>query len=209
LPSASCRQSPRGRSGDVDAHSEPDGLPARDPRPARERKAVRARPRRIPRSRLRRARPRTEAARRDSRQTLNRFRLAGVELRLEVAPDRLAVREHRVVADTPRRELHDPDVVVTLAVTACVGRSLIQGPKTVALPLSPHVLGTPIRRTARAKPAAEARACSLRRNATDSAGPSSTAAQSSGLAKKALRCPAARPGAPVAAGADEVAVRCE
>src|SRR5687768_11576200 len=72
---------------------------------------------------------------------LERFRLSGVESCLEVPPDGLTTREHRLVADAPRRQLHDPDVVVPVAVAARVCGGLIEGPKAVALPLSPHVSG--------------------------------------------------------------------
>lgn len=79
----------------------------------------------------------------ESRLGLNGFRLAGVELRLEVATDGLAARQHGLVPDTPRRKLHDADVLVSVAVAARVRGSLIEGPKAVALPLSPHVPGRP------------------------------------------------------------------
>jgi hypothetical protein len=55
------------------------------------------------------------------------LRLARVEARLEVAADRLAVREHRLVPHSPGRELHETDVFVALAVTARVRRSLVEG----------------------------------------------------------------------------------
>jgi hypothetical protein len=72
---------------------------------------------------------------------LKRLRFARVQPSLEVSPDALSVRQHRLVADTPRRQLHDADVLVALSVTARVCSSLIEGPKAVALPLSPHVCG--------------------------------------------------------------------
>jgi hypothetical protein len=98
------------------------------------------------------------------------FRLARVELRLEVASNRLAVGEHGVIADATGWQLHDPDVVVAVAVTARVRSSLIEWPKAVALPLSPHVPRTPIRSRGRAKPTAGAQVCSLRRKAAEIAG---------------------------------------
>ncbi len=67
------------------------------------------------------------------------FGLARVQARLEVSPDALAVRQHGFVAHSARRELHDADVLVAVAVAARVRGSLIEGPKAVALPLSPHV----------------------------------------------------------------------
>ena len=67
--------------------------------------------------------------------------LTSVEAGLEVAADVLAAREYRVVPDAPRRQLHDADVVVAVAVAARVRSGLIEGPKAVALPLSPHVAG--------------------------------------------------------------------
>jgi hypothetical protein len=70
-----------------------------------------------------------------------RLGLAGVEPLLEVAADRLAAREDGLVPDAARRELHDADVLVALAVTASVRRGLVEGPKAVALPLSPHYAG--------------------------------------------------------------------
>ena len=73
---------------------------------------------------------------------LDGFRFARVETRLEVAPDALAAREHGLVARTAWGEVHDADVVVAVAVAARVSGSLIEGPKAVALPLSPHVPGT-------------------------------------------------------------------
>jgi hypothetical protein len=74
-------------------------------------------------------------------RALDRFRLARVETRLEVAPDALAAREHGLVARTAWGKVHDADVVVAIAVAARVCGGLIQGPKAVALPLSPHVSG--------------------------------------------------------------------
>ena len=73
---------------------------------------------------------------------LDGFRLARVETRLEVAADALAAREDGLVARAARGELHDADVVVAVAMAACVRSGLIEGPKAVALPLSPHVPGT-------------------------------------------------------------------
>ena len=67
--------------------------------------------------------------------------VARVEALLEVAADALAAREHGLVPHTTGRELHEPHVLVAVAVTASVCGGLIQGPKAVALPLSPHVLG--------------------------------------------------------------------
>ncbi|HSF61325.1 MAG TPA: hypothetical protein VLA69_06490, partial [Gaiellaceae bacterium] len=71
--------------------------------------------------------------------------LAQVQSLLEVAPNALAARKHGVVAHAARRQLHDADVVVALAVAARVRGGLIEGPKAVALPLSPHVRRTPTR----------------------------------------------------------------
>lgn len=64
--------------------------------------------------------------------------LARVESLLEVTPDRLSIREHRLVAQAAGRELHDADVLVTVAMTARVRRGLVEGPQTVALPPSEH-----------------------------------------------------------------------
>ena len=72
---------------------------------------------------------------------LDGFRLACVETRLEVAADALAAREDRLVTGAARGELHDAHVVVAVAVAARICGSLIEGPKAVALPLSPHVPG--------------------------------------------------------------------
>ena len=72
---------------------------------------------------------------------LNGLGLPRVEAYLEVAPDALTAREHRFVANASRRELHDADVLVAVAVAARVCGGLIEGPKAVALPLSPHVPG--------------------------------------------------------------------
>ena len=76
---------------------------------------------------------------------------------------------------------------VAMAARVCGG--LVKGPKAVALPLSPHVAGTPTRRTRPAIPATGLRLRSLRRIvgfATLEGGP------------------ATAPRAPVAPGADEV-----
>jgi hypothetical protein len=62
-------------------------------------------------------------------------------------------------------------------VTARVCSSLIEGPKAVALPLSPHVPGTPTRRTRRAKPTHVTQVCTLRRKVTDDASPRSAVAE--------------------------------
>ena len=75
-------------------------------------------------------------------QALDGFRFARVETRLEVAPDALAAGQHGLVARAPWGKIHDADVVVAIAVAARVCGGLIQGPKAVALPLSPHVPGT-------------------------------------------------------------------
>ena len=75
-------------------------------------------------------------------QALDGFRFARVEARLEVAPDALAAGQHGLVARAPWGKIHDADVVVAIAVAARVCGGLIQGPKAVALPLSPHVPGT-------------------------------------------------------------------
>jgi len=70
-----------------------------------------------------------------------RLGLARIQAVLEVASNRLAARQHGVVAHAAGRELHDADVLVAVTVTASVGRGLVQGPKAVALPLSPHYAG--------------------------------------------------------------------
>src|SRR4249920_2693462 len=67
--------------------------------------------------------------------------LARVESLLEVAPDALTTREHCLVAQSAGRELHDADVVVTVAMTARVRRGLVEGPQAVALPPSEHSHG--------------------------------------------------------------------
>ena len=71
-----------------------------------------------------------------------RFRLARVEPCLEVPADRLAVREDRVVAHASRRELHDPHVVVALAMAARVRRSLVKGAQTIAFSPPQHLADT-------------------------------------------------------------------
>ena len=70
-----------------------------------------------------------------------RFGLARVEACLEVAADCLAVREHLVVASPARWELHDPDVVVSLAVAARVRCGLVKGAETIALSPPQHFGG--------------------------------------------------------------------
>ena len=67
--------------------------------------------------------------------------LACVESLFEIAPDRLAIGEHRLVAQAARWELDDADVLVTVAMTARVRRGLVEGPQTVALPPSEHSTG--------------------------------------------------------------------
>jgi len=119
---------------------------------------------------------------------LDGFRLARVEAGLEVAADALAAREHGLVARASRRKLHDPDILVAVAMAARVGGGLIEGPKAVALPLSPHVPRTLIRCPPEAKPA--------------SAGCIRTLRQSS----RSGGSPAAAPRTPVPSGADEVAM---
>src|SRR5262249_49969629 len=74
-----------------------------------------------------------------------------------------AAREHGVVPLAARWQLHETDVVVAVAMTACVRGSLVEGPKAVALPLSPHVAGTPTRWTVGAIPARLLRLRTLRR----------------------------------------------
>src|SRR6188474_2374022 len=130
----------------------------------------------------------TRTARRDLRSPLDGLGLARVEACLEVAPDALTAREHRFVANASRRELHDPHVLVAVAVAARVCGGLIEGPKAVALPLSPHVPGTPIRMTSPARPARGGRIRSLRQSSPSA------------------RSPAAAPWAPVATGSHEVAM---
>jgi hypothetical protein len=113
--------------------------------------------------------------------------LAQVESLLEIAPNALAAREHSFVTHTARRKLHDPDVVVALAMAAGVRGSLIEGPKAVALPLSPHVRRTPTRRRSERKPH----------------GPHFATKMS------LLACrPATAPRAPIPTGEHEVPVRC-
>ena len=73
-----------------------------------------------------------------SRALDGRIGLARVEPFLEVLAYRLSVREHGLVACAPGRELHDADVLVPVTVAAGVRRRLVEGPKAVALPLSPH-----------------------------------------------------------------------
>jgi len=68
-----------------------------------------------------------------------RLGLARVEALLEVATDDFAAREHRIVAQPAGRELHDADVVVPFAMTARVGRGLVESPQAVALPPSPQL----------------------------------------------------------------------
>ena len=75
-------------------------------------------------------------------RALDGFGLARVEAGLEVAADALAAREHGLVAHAPWGKGYDADVVVSVAVAARVRSGLIEGPKAVALPLSPHVPGT-------------------------------------------------------------------
>ena len=70
-----------------------------------------------------------------------RLGLARVQSLLELAADRLAAREHRLVAHAAGRELHDADVVVPVSVAAGIGRGLVEGPQAVTLPLSPHYVG--------------------------------------------------------------------
>src|SRR6476469_7331410 len=120
---------------------------------------------------------------------LDGFRLARVEARLEVAADALAAREHGFVAHPTRGQLHDADVFVAVAVAARVCSSLIEGPKAVALPLSPHVLGMPIRQPPRVKPALHGCVRTLRQSSRSGRGPAA----------------ATRP--PLATGPDVVAMR--
>jgi hypothetical protein len=70
-----------------------------------------------------------------------RLRLARVEPFLELASDELAAREHVLEAHSPRRQLHDPHVVVAVAVAAGVRRGLIEDPQAVTLPPTPHDAG--------------------------------------------------------------------
>jgi hypothetical protein len=65
--------------------------------------------------------------------------LARIEPRLEILPDRFAVREHRLVTGAAGRQLDKAYVVVPLSVAAGVRCSLVKGPQAVALPPSPHV----------------------------------------------------------------------
>ncbi len=65
--------------------------------------------------------------------------LSCVEAILEVAPDRLATRKHVFVADAAWGEGDDADVLVTVAVAACVRRSFVESSQAVALSLSPHI----------------------------------------------------------------------
>lgn len=69
---------------------------------------------------------------------LHRLRLAGVEPVLELATNRLAAREHVLIASSAGRQLHEADVLVTVAMAASVRRGLVEGPQAVAIPLSPH-----------------------------------------------------------------------
>ena len=136
----------RGWSRDVDAHAEPDWLSARDPGSTGQSAAVRARIRpgirrttvSCPISSGNRCTRLSSGARRSrARACRASTRSRGGSTRRSPAPPRSGHDEG---------ELHDADVVVAIAVTARVGSSLIEGPKAVALPLSPHVLGTLIRR---------------------------------------------------------------
>src|SRR5436853_4882649 len=84
--------------------------------------------------------------------------LAGVEAVLEIAPDRLTVREHRVVAHATRRQLHDADVVVSLSMAARICRRLVEGAEALPFRLAEHTR-TPSRWTG------ERKACASRRSA--------------------------------------------
>jgi hypothetical protein len=100
--------------------------------------------------------------------------LARVEPLFELATDELAAREHVFVAHSAWRQLHEPDVLVTLSMAARVRRSLIQGPQAVALPPSPHDLLTPTRRKGRKIPAAGLAGRSLRQKRQGRLGPART-----------------------------------
>jgi len=68
----------------------------------------------------------------------SRLRLSRVEPLLELLADRLAAREDLLVPHTARRQLHEPDVLVALAMAASVRCGLVEGPQAVSLPPSPH-----------------------------------------------------------------------
>ena len=57
---------------------------------------------------------------------LRALRLAGVEPFLEEDAQLLACREHVLVARPARRQFHDPNIVVPVAVTASVGSCFIE-----------------------------------------------------------------------------------
>ena len=72
-----------------------------------------------------------------------RVDVPAVDPRLEAATDVLARREQCVVADAPRRELHDPHGLVTIAVTACVRSRLVERPQAIAITPKPCHTWTP------------------------------------------------------------------
>ena len=64
--------------------------------------------------------------------------LARVEALLELPADRLAARQDRFVPHAARRQLDQPDVLVTFSVAAGVRGGLVEGPQAISLPPSPH-----------------------------------------------------------------------
>jgi hypothetical protein len=91
----------------------------------------------------------------------SRLRFPRVETVLEVAADRLSARKDALVPGPARRELHEADVLVTVAMAARVRCGLVEGPQAVAIPLSPHYSGhlPEGRRKRKARPLARPAVC--------------------------------------------------
>ena len=69
--------------------------------------------------------------------------LPPVDSFLEPTADLLTRRKEIVVAPAARREVDDPDALVAIAMTACIGGRLVEGPQAIALPPQPCHTRTP------------------------------------------------------------------
>ena len=63
-----------------------------------------------------------------------RLAVAGVDPGLEAAADALTRREERVVMRASRRQLDDTNGFVSIAMAACIGGRLVEGPEAIAVP---------------------------------------------------------------------------
>jgi hypothetical protein len=72
-----------------------------------------------------------------------RVDVAVVDPGFETAADLFAGREERLVMRAARRQLDDPDGLVTIAVTARVGGRLVEGPQAITAPPKPCHTRTP------------------------------------------------------------------